>query len=74
MATPDPVLTALARLEERFVERMDESRRELRLDLDGHFDVLNHRLDRLARLMSEISRRDDAGRLSSRRLSSKRAE
>jgi uncharacterized protein YPO0396 len=48
VATPDPVLTALARLEERFVDRMDESRRELRRDLDGHFDALNHRLDRLA--------------------------
>jgi uncharacterized small protein (DUF1192 family) len=34
MATTDAMLDALARIEERFVERVDESRREIRLDLD----------------------------------------
>ena len=47
MAAPDPVLTALARLEERLIERIDDGIRELRLDLNGHFDALDRRLDRL---------------------------
>lgn len=51
MASADPILTALARLEDRLVARMDERlgvwQRELQLDLDGRFDAVHHRLDRL---------------------------
>src|SRR5262245_54462053 len=51
MAVPDPVLTAITRLEERLFERIDERfagfRRDFQLDLDGRFDAVHHRLDRL---------------------------
>ena len=47
MTTGDPILTALARMEERLVERFQDFRRELRLDLDGRFDAVHKRLDRL---------------------------
>jgi hypothetical protein len=47
MATPEMVLTALARMEERLVARIDESHRELRLEMNGGFDAINLRLDRL---------------------------
>jgi hypothetical protein len=49
----DPILTALAQMEARFVERMGECRRELRreiqLDMNAGFDAVNQRLDRLHR-------------------------
>jgi chromosome segregation ATPase len=47
MATGDPILTALTRMEERLVERLDEWRRELRLDMNSGFDAVHQRLDRL---------------------------
>ena len=51
MASADPVLAALARLEERLVERVDERLeqrlRDLRLDMAGSFDAVHRRLDRL---------------------------
>lgn len=47
MATPDPILNALASMEERLYQRMDKWRRELQLDLDGGFDAVLKRLDRL---------------------------
>ncbi len=47
MASTDQILTALARLEERFEHRMEEWQRNLRLDLDGRFDAVHKRLDRL---------------------------
>ncbi len=48
MANADPILTALARMEDRFAERVDQRFRELRFDLDGSFDGVYQRLDRLA--------------------------
>ena len=51
MPTTDPILTALTQMEERFVERIGECRRELRreirLDMNAGFDAVNQRLDRL---------------------------
>ena len=51
MATSDSILIAIARLEERLVERLDERidewRRKFQLDLDGRFDALIQRLDRI---------------------------
>ena len=47
MTTVDPILNALALMEERLIERMEGWRRELRLDLDGAFDAVHKRLDRL---------------------------
>ena len=52
MATPDPVLTAIARLEERLVERINDGIREIRLDLNGRFDAVDHRLDRLVQRLT----------------------
>lgn len=51
MASTDPILTALARLEPRLVARIDgriqELFRDFKLDLDGRFDALHRRLDHL---------------------------
>ena len=47
MATADEILDALAHMEERLLQRMDEWSRDLQLHLDGHFDALHRRLDRL---------------------------
>ena len=51
MTTLDPILTALARTEERLLEQMDvrfgDLRVDLRLDLDRAFDALCQRLDRI---------------------------
>ena len=47
MPMTDPILTALAQMEERFVERMGEWRREIQLDINGGFDAVHQRLDRL---------------------------
>ena len=49
MPMTDPILTALAQMEERFVGRMGEWRREIQLDINGGFDAVNQRLDRLHR-------------------------
>jgi len=57
MAAADPILNALARMEERLCERMEEWRRELRLDLDGGFDAVHKRLDRLVERVQEVRRR-----------------
>jgi len=51
MATTDPIPTALAKMEERFIERMTvwgrDLRRDLQLAMDGGFDAVHKRLDRL---------------------------
>ena len=47
MSAADPILTALTRMEERLLERIDDRFRELQLDLDGRFDAVHVRLDRL---------------------------
>jgi len=47
MASADPILTALGRLEERLGERLDQRLGELRLEMAGHFDAVHHRLERL---------------------------
>lgn len=46
MSTPDPILNAIARLEDRVVERLDLHLRELMLELDVRLDALCARLDR----------------------------
>ena len=51
MASPDPVLKALSQLETRLLDRLDARLAEqigaLRLDMNGHFDHVHRRLDRL---------------------------
>jgi hypothetical protein len=47
MATGDPILTALTRMEERLVERIEDRFRDLQVDLEGRFDAVLRRLDRL---------------------------
>jgi chromosome segregation ATPase len=47
MASADPILNALTRMEERLLQRMEEWRRDLKLDLDGRFDAIHKRLDYL---------------------------
>lgn len=51
MTAMDPIVTALERMEGRLVERIDEAsrtlRRDLQLDMDGRFDAVHKRLDRL---------------------------
>jgi chromosome segregation ATPase len=51
MSVPEPVLSAITRTEERLFEPVDERfagfRRGLPLDLDGRFDAVHHRLNRL---------------------------
>ena len=45
--TTDPILNALARMEERLDQRIEDGLREFRLDLAGGFDAVHKRLDRL---------------------------
>ena len=51
MSAMDPIVTALEKMEGRLIERIDEANRELRrdiqLDMNGHFDAVHKRLDRL---------------------------
>jgi hypothetical protein len=51
MAAPEPILKALAQLEARLFERIDARLAEqigaLRLDMNGNFDAVHRRLDRL---------------------------
>jgi hypothetical protein len=47
MATADPILTVLARVEERLSERIEDRFRDLQLDLDGRFDAIHQSLDGL---------------------------
>jgi hypothetical protein len=61
MTTGDPILGALSRIEERLTERIREEFRELRLDLDGRFDALYQRLDRLTLLDERVQ--ENEGRL-----------
>ena len=47
MATTDPILNALTRMEERLLERINEWRRDLRLDLNGGFDAVHERVEEI---------------------------
>lgn len=47
MASQDPILTAIARLEARLVEHIDARFERHTLELDGRFDAILQRLDRL---------------------------
>ena len=47
MASTDPILTALTLMEGRLLQRMEEWRRDFKLDLDGRFDAIHKRLDYL---------------------------
>jgi chromosome segregation ATPase len=47
MTSADPILNALTQMEQRLREEIKDSFRELTLDLDGRFDAVHHRLDRL---------------------------
>jgi chromosome segregation ATPase len=51
MTAMDPIVTALEKMEGRLIARIDEANRELRrdiqLDMDGQFDAVHKRLDRL---------------------------
>ena len=47
MASENPILNALNRMEERLLTRIDERFRDLNVDLDGRFDAVHQRLDRL---------------------------
>ena len=47
MASTDPILNALTLMEGRLLQRMEEWRRDLKLDLDGRFDAIHKRLDYL---------------------------
>jgi hypothetical protein len=51
LARPDPILSALAQLETRIVERVvarvDESAASLRLEMNAGFGAVHRRLDRL---------------------------
>jgi len=62
MASTDPILTALTLMEGRLLQRMEEWRRDLKLDLDGRFDAIHKRLDRLGEL--EGRPKEIEGRLS----------
>ena len=62
MASTDPILTALTLMEGRLLQRMEEWRRDLKLDLDGRFDAIHKRLDRLGELEGRL--KEIEGRLS----------
>jgi chromosome segregation ATPase len=47
MATTDPILNALSRMEERIVERVGESIRDMQLEMNAGFDEVYKRLERL---------------------------
>lgn len=49
MASTDPILTALTLMEGRLLQRMEEWRRDFKLDLDGRFGAIHKRLDYLGR-------------------------
>jgi hypothetical protein len=45
MTSDNPVLNALAQMEERIIARLDEGFRQLGVGLDERFDALHKRLD-----------------------------
>ena len=47
MGTTEPILKALVGMEERILQGVDDRFRDLQLDLNGHFDAIHQRLDRL---------------------------
>ncbi len=58
MATIEQITTALARTEDRLVERIESAFRDLSVHLHGRFDALEERLDRFGQGSSDLERRD----------------
>ncbi len=49
MGNTDPILTALAGMEERILQAVGDQLRDFRLEVNGRFDSLEHRMARLSR-------------------------
>jgi chromosome segregation ATPase len=47
MGNTDPILTALAGMEERILQAVGDQLRDFRLEVNGRFDSLEHRMARL---------------------------
>ena len=64
MPASDPILNALAQMEERFVEQLNELGRSLRLEVKAGFDPILKRLDRfIAQMERDRLDREDLRRL-----------